>query len=236
MDKKKYIDVLTEQASKHSRPQEMALSDFCDYLIEFFSVDAFKAGTAEYSQHILSCTRKNPDFAGLTFLLLDDVATAMKRGEWLDVFGILYEEMYLSRGKASKTGQFFTPQSISDLMAQISTLGAGDHGKVNDCAAGSGRLLLAHYMEKSKTDHLAGRRYEYVAQDSDPIACKMCALNFMVHGMYGRVECRDTLRMSEPTVVYYINEVKYPFNTPYYSVRTVVPAKAASIIGQEKND
>lgn len=146
----------------------------------------------------------------------------MEHGQWLDVFGILYEEMYLSRGKASKTGQFFTPQSVSDLMAQISGLGAGDHGRVNDCAAGSGRLLLAHYMEKSKLDHSAGRRFEYVAQDSDPIACKMCALNLMVHGMYGRVECRDTLRMSKPTVVYYINEVKYPFNTPYYSVRTVL--------------
>ena len=132
MDKKKYIEVLTEQANKYSRPQEMALSDFCDYLIEFFSIDAFKAGTNEYSQHVLSCTEKIPDFAGLTFQWLDDVATAMERGEWLDVFGILYEEMYLSRGKASKTGQFFTPQSVSDLMAQISTLGAGDHGKVND--------------------------------------------------------------------------------------------------------
>lgn len=222
MDKKKYIDVLTEQANKHSRPQEMALSDFCDYLIEFFSVDAFKAGTAEYSQHILSCTEQNPDFAVLALQWLNDVAKAMERGEWLDVFGILYEEMYLSRGKASKTGQFFTPQSISDLMARISAMGAGDHGKVNDCAAGSGRLLLAHYIEKSKLDHSVGRHFEYVAQDSDPIACKMCALNFMVHGMYGRVECRDTLRMSEPTVVYYINEVKYPFNTPYYSVRTVL--------------
>lgn len=236
MDKKKYIDVLTEQASKHSRPQEMALSDFCDYLIELFGIDAFKAGTDQYRQYILDCKNKNPAFAELALLWLNDVATAMEHGEWLDVFGILYEEMYLSRGKASKTGQFFTPQSVSDLMAQVSGLGAGDHGKVNDCAAGSGRLLLAHYMEKSKTDHSAGRWCEYVAQDSDPIACKMCALNLMVHGMYGRVECRDTLRMSEPTVVYYINEVKYPFNTPYYSVRTVVPAKTASIIGQEKND
>lgn len=222
MDKKKYIDVLTEQANKHSRPQELALSDFCDYLIEFFSIDAFKAGTTEYIQHVLSCARKNPDFAELAFLWIDDVATAMEHGQWLDVFGILYEEMYLSRGKASKTGQFFTPPSISDLMAQISTLGAGDHGKVNDCAAGSGRLLLAHYMEKSKLDHAAGRRFEYVAQDSDPIACKMCSLNFMVHGMYGRVECRDTLRMTEPTVVYVVNEVKYPFTTPYYSVRKIL--------------
>ena len=223
MDKKKYIDVLTEQADKHSRPQELALSDFCDYLIEFFSVDAFKTGTT--GQHFLNCTQKNLAFADLALLWLNDVKTAMEQGQWLDVFGILYEEMYLSRGKASKTGQFFTPQSVSDLMAQISGLGAGDHGKVNDCAAGSGRLLLAHYIEKSKLDHSAGRRFEYVAQDSDSIVCKMCALNFMVHGMYGRVECRDTLRMTEPTVVYYINEVKYPFNTPYYSVRTILAEK-----------
>ena len=47
----------------------------------------------------------------------------------------------------------------------------------------------------------------------------MCALNFMVHGMYGRVECRDTLSMDAPSVVYVVNEVKYPFNTPYYSLR-----------------
>lgn len=219
MDKKTYIDVLTDQASKHGRPQELALSDFCDYLIEFFSIDAFRGDDGSYSQHVLKCTQKNPDFAGLALQWLNDVATAMERGEWLDVFGVLYEEMYLSRGKASKTGQFFTPRSVSDLMAEISTPGSQDHGRVNDCAAGSGRLLLAHYMAKSKLDHAAGRRFEYVAQDSDPIACKMCALNLMVHGMYGRVECRDTLRLTVPQVVYIINEVKYPFNTPYYSVR-----------------
>lgn len=46
--------------------------------------------------------------------------------------------------------------------------------------------------------------------------------DFMAHGMYGRVECRDTLRLTEPTVVYVINEVKYPFNTPYYSVRKIL--------------
>ena len=219
MDKKKYIDVLTAQANKNGRPLELALSDFCDYLIEFFSTDAFKAGTDQYRQYVLNCTNKNPNFAVLALQWLDDVAKAMERGEWLDVFGILYEEMYLSRGKASKTGQFFTPGSVSDLMAQIANKGGEEHGTVNDCAAGSGRLLLAHYMDKSKLDHSAGRRFEYVAQDSDPIACKMCALNLMVHGMNGRVECRDTLRMNEPSAVYYINEVKYPFSTPYYSVR-----------------
>lgn len=219
MDKKTYIDVLTKQADNNKRPYEMALSDFLDYLLKFFSIDAFSGGTEEYKQYVTDCTMGNPDFAGLAIKWLDDVAAAMDRGEWLDVFGVIYEDMYLSRGKASKTGQFFTPRSVSDLMAQISGPGNQDSGKVNDCAAGSGRLLLAHYMTKSKLDHSAGRRFEYVAQDNDPIACKMCALNFMVHGMYGRVECRDTLIMDAPSVVYIVNEVKYPFNTPYYSVR-----------------
>lgn len=219
MDKKIYIDVLTDQANKHGRPLELALSDFLDYLLEFFSVDAFRAGTAEYRRYVVECTAKNPAFARLALQWLNDVATAMERGEWLDVFGIIYEEMYLSRGKASKTGQFFTPRSVSDLMAQIGSLGSQNQGRVNDCAAGSGRLLLAHYMAKSKLDHSAGRRFKYVAQDNDPIACKMCALNLMAHGMYGRVECRDTLSMDAPSMVYIINEVKYPFDTPYYSVR-----------------
>lgn len=232
MDKKIYVDVLIDQANRHGRPQELALSDFLDYLLEFFSVDAYKGDTAEYKQHVTDCTEKNPAFARLALQWLNDVAAAMERGEWLDVFGLIYEDMYLSRGKASKTGQFFTPRSVSDLMAHIGTLSSLDHGKVNDCAAGSGRLLLAHYIEKSKLDHSAGRRFEYVAQDSDPIACKMCALNFMVHGMFGRVECRDTLRMNEPSVVYIINEVKYPFNTPYYSVRV----KSQNQQKQEKND
>lgn len=65
MDKKKYIDILTEQADKNHRPQEMALSDFCDYLLELFSIDAFKGGTAEYSQHILRCAEKIRSSRGL---------------------------------------------------------------------------------------------------------------------------------------------------------------------------
>lgn len=220
MDKKKYIDVLSAQAEKNNRPQELALSDFLDFAIRLFSVEAFKGDRNWHEQYITDVISKNLNYAGLAMLWLDDVSEAMDRGEWLDVFGILYEEMYLSRGKASSTGQFFTPASLSDLMAKITDTGK-ESGTVNDCACGSGRLLLAHYIEKSRTDHSAGRRFRYIAQDSDPLACKMCALNLMAHGMYGEVICQNTLSMSVPSVVYYINEVKYPFNTPYNSIRAV---------------
>lgn len=212
----------------------MALSDFCDYLLDLFSVEAFLSNSGNYLKWQQQRLQAKPKLATLVMVWLNDVSQAMDRGQWLDVFGMLYEDMYLTAGKASATGQFFTPASVSDLLSAIIAPGKIEApsakiegSRVNDCAAGSGRLLLAHFMEVSKLDHSAGRCYQYIAQDSDPLVCKMCALNMMVHGMNGVVICQDTLAMSTPSAVYYVNEVKYPFNTPYYSVRVVSgnPAK-----------
>ena len=223
---KLYVDILSDQAKEDGRPHEMALSDFCDYLLDLFSVEAFMGDSRSYLKWQQQRLQAKPKLATLAMVWLNDVSQAMDRGQWLDVFGMLYEDMYLTAGKASKTGQFFTPQSVSNLMSSI--IGSGKNEAtsakiegttVNDCAAGSGRLLLAHFIEASKLDHSAGRPFHYIAQDSDPLVCKMCALNMMVHGMNGRVICQDTLAMSTPSVEYFINEVRYPFSTPYYSVR-----------------
>ena len=223
---KLYVDILSDQAKEDGRPHEMALSDFCDYLLDLFSVEAFMGDSRSYLKWQQQRLQAKPKLATLAMVWLNDVSQAMDRGQWLDVFGMLYEDMYLTAGKASKTGQFFTPQSVSNLMSSI--IGSGKNEAtsakiegttVNDCAAGSGRLLLAHFIEASKLDHSAGRPFHYIAQDSDPLVCKMCALNMMVHGMNGRVICQDTLAMSTPSVEYFINEVRYPFITPYYSIR-----------------
>lgn len=223
---KLYVDILSDQAKEDGRPHEMALSDFCDYLLDLFSVEAFLGDSRSYLKWQQQRLQAKPKLATLAMFWLNDVSQAMDRGQWLDVFGMLYEDMYLTAGKASKTGQFFTPASVSDLLSAIISPGkieapsAKIEGpRVNDCAAGSGRLLLAHFMEVSKLDPSAGRRYQYVAQDSDPLVCKMCALNMMVHGMNGKVICQDTLAQSTPSAVYCINEIRYPFVSPYYSVR-----------------
>ena len=223
---KLYVDILSDQAKEDGRPYEMALNDFCDYLLDLFSVEAFLGDSRSYLKWQQQRLQAKPKLATLAMVWLNDVSQAMDRGQWLDVFGMLYEDMYLTAGKASKTGQFFTPQSVSNLMSSI--IGSGKNEAtsakiegttVNDCAAGSGRLLLAHFIEASKLDHSAGLPFQYIAQDSDPLVCKMCALNMMVHGMNGRVICQDTLAMSTPSVEYFVNEVRYPFCTPYYSVR-----------------
>lgn len=226
INKKMYVDILSQQAKEDGRPYEMALNDFCDFLLDLFSVEAFEGDSKGFLAWQQERLQAKPNFAILAMAWLNDVSQAMDRGQWLDVFGMLYEDMYLTAGKASKTGQFFTPQSVSDLMSTIIAPGKNQASsarvegrRVNDCAAGSGRLLLAHYMEVSKLDHSAGRPFVYIAHDSDPLVCKMCALNMMIHGMNGTVICQDTLAQSTPSAVYCINEIRYPFSTPYYSVR-----------------
>lgn len=227
MDKKQYMDVLTKHAEAKKRPYESALNDFLDFLIEFFDVKAFYGKPEHYAQHVQKKFQAEPEFSELALLWLSDVAHEMEHGRWLDAFGELYEEMYLTRGKASKTGQFFTPRSVSDFCSEVLNTNNKKCGLVNDCAAGSGRLLLSHFMnEFSKKDASAARLFRYVAQDSDPIACKMCALNLMAHGMNAEVICQDTLLMSTPTIVYSINEVRYPFISPYYSIRAKLPKTA----------
>ena len=226
INKKFYIDYLSQQTKADGRPYETALSDFCDYLLDLFSVKAFDGTLDGYKNWQQQHLQAKPKFGVLAMAWLNDVSQSMDRGQWLDVFGMLYEDMYLTAGKASKTGQFFTPASVSDLLSAIIAPGKIEApsakiegSRVNDCAAGSGRLLLAHYMEVSKLNPSAGRRYQYIAQDSDPLVCKMCALNMMVHGMNGKVICQDTLAQSTPSAIYCINEIRYPFISPYYSVR-----------------
>lgn len=228
INKKFYIDYLSQQAKEDGRPYEMALNDFCDYLLDLFSVVAFKNDAKGILKWQHERLQAKPKFGVLAVAWMDDVSQAMDRGQWLDVFGMLYEDMYLTAGKASKMGQFFTPQSVSNLMSSIIGSGKNEAASakiegttVNDCAAGSGRLLLSHYMDVSKLDYSAGRLYCYIAQDSDLLACKMCALNMMIHGMNARVICQDTLTLSTPTVEYIVNEVRYPIIGPYYSVRTI---------------
>lgn len=119
INKKFYIDYLSQQTKADGRPYETALSDFCDYLLDLFSVKAFDGTLDGFKNWQQKRLQAKPKFGVLAMAWLNDVGQAMDRGQWLDVFGMLYEDMYLTAGKASKTGQFFTPQSVSNLMSSI---------------------------------------------------------------------------------------------------------------------
>lgn len=108
--------------------------------------------------------------------------------KWYDFWGHYYEVL-ASSSKKSSFGQFFTPEPVCDMIAQMQVFDTKDEKdlKINDPACGSGRLLLAF-------NALRPGNY-FVAQDLDPICCKMTALNMMIHGIKGEVIHGDTLRM-----------------------------------------
>ena len=68
-------------------------------------------------------------------------------------------------------------------MAKLLTENTG--GVINDCACGSGRLLLDAHQD-NPTAVLIG-------QDLDPVACKMAVLNFYVAGVRGSIIHQNTL-------------------------------------------
>lgn len=102
---------------------------------------------------------------------------------YYDYLGVFYEDIIQSKYKAGTNGQFFTPQNVSKLMAKLLTENTG--GVINDCACGSGRLLLdAHQDNPSAV---------LIGQDLDPVACKMAVLNFYVAGVRGSIIHQNTL-------------------------------------------
>jgi hypothetical protein len=87
-----------------------------------------------------------------------------------------------------RNGQFFTPEPICRMMAQLTIPADIEDGKsIMDCAAGSGRTLLAAAT--------MNRNLKFYAADNDIKCVKMCALNFIINTMVGEVAHMDSLSM-----------------------------------------
>jgi type I restriction enzyme M protein len=123
---------------------------------------------------------------------------------WYDLLGIYYE-IITSRWKSSNMGQFFTPMSVCNFMAEITGDSEPVKGRrVMDCACGSGRTLLA-FNVRNYGNH-------FYANDLDPMATKMCIVNFLVHGVVGEVTCSNALDPSDYRWGYKVNHNLYPWS------------------------
>ena len=228
-DIKDFVKYLNEVSDNHCIKQEERLDAFCDFIISLFSTDSYKS--EGFKPDV--ATPENNDYIALVGLWCGMVAEEMEKGNALDLFGQLYEQMFLLKSKASANGQFFTPDSLCRLMADVTDSINEDKEtkngviRVNDCACGSARLLLAHFMSKTCVNHALAGRYYYEAADIDLPTCKMAACNMMIHGMQGKAVCQDQLSLPTPTAIFYINEVRYPFPSGMYSIRVEYPKKEA---------
>jgi type I restriction enzyme M protein len=158
--------------------------DFIDYAIACLLYTGCKA-TAKRLQDYYG--EDYPAFSNLYWQLMLTMRDNLVDIEWFDALGTIYEAIS-SQSKKSFLGQFFTPQSLCDMMAYIQIPEDMRGKRVLDPSCGSGRTLLAA--------HVRAPGNEMYGQDLDPICAKMCAINMAIHGCAGYVVCGDTIRMT----------------------------------------
>jgi len=97
----------------------------------------------------------------------------------IDAFGDAYEflmAMYASNAGKSG-GEFYTPQEVSELLAEIATVGKKEVNKVYDPACGSGSLLLKFAKVLGKENVRQG----FYGQEINLTTYNLCRINMFLH-------------------------------------------------------
>jgi type I restriction enzyme M protein len=160
------------------------------------AVCAFSYGKMEAEYERIASKYNDEEKKGfgiaLAAMINDYELASCKAGSWNDVLGNVFEETN-SRFTASASGQFFTPVTLCNLMAQLtcSKDEIKDNITVNDCSCGSSRNLIAH----SRLHPNNRLKTFYVGQDLDERCINMSVLNFLMFGMKGYVIHMNTLTL-----------------------------------------
>ena len=173
-DQNKFSDFMSDLAIQHSMN-----SVFSDFLT--LCICAFSLGRMEEKYLSVISGYSKPEAEKFSSALAQLVMEMTGEGYGMvDVLGEFYENN-LSHGK---NGQFFTPQNICDLMAQILySPKPGSH--IADPACGSGRMLLS--MAKLNRNAL------YYGADIDQNCAKMATLNLCLNHIFGEIAWMDSL-------------------------------------------
>lgn len=112
-----------------------------------------------------------------------EAINSLKLGEYqdntIDTFGDAYEflmTMYASNAGKSG-GEFFTPQEVSELLAEIAVYGKKQVNKVYDPACGSGSLLLKFAKVLGKENVRQG----FYGQEINITTYNLCRINMFLH-------------------------------------------------------
>lgn len=169
----------------YTREPSIVFDDFLNYVIDQFLINPNLNYFPKNNYSDKECE--------LFFDLFKELVLAqdekLKTNGWFDMIGHFYEDCVQSKMKAKNAGQFYTPMDVCNVMALTNVKNIEDDEvlDVNDCASGSGRLLLAH--------HVLRPRDICHAADLDITSCKMTLINFILHGVKGSVNHMNTLSM-----------------------------------------
>lgn len=123
------------------------------------------------------------NYADLLEAWLNQLDKSLEEQPYHDMLGEFYEELVTSQSKSKNMGQFYTPDSVTNLMTELTK---DKEGLCNDPTCGSARLLLAAHCRNHG-------KVICIGQDLDEISCKMAVLNFWSHGVVGSILHMDSL-------------------------------------------
>ena len=108
----------------------------------------------------------------------------------IDILGDAYEYMIsqFAAGAGKKAGEFYTPQEVSRILAEIVTLGHTRLRNVYDPTCGSGSLLIRAAN--------IGNAVEIFGQEKNPTTYNLARMNMLLHGIKFsnfKIENGDTL-------------------------------------------
>lgn len=123
-------------------------------------------------------------------LALDDIDFGIEASKDIDILGDAYEYMIsqFAAGAGKKAGEFYTPQEVSRILAEIVTIGHERLRNVYDPTCGSGSLLL-------RAAHI-GNAVEIYGQEKNPTTYNLARMNMLLHEIkFNRfkIENGDTL-------------------------------------------
>ena len=123
-------------------------------------------------------------------LALDDIKFGVEASQEIDILGDAYEYMIsqFAAGAGKKAGEFYTPQEVSRILAEIVTLGHNRLRNVYDPTCGSGSLLL-------RAASIGKAAYIY-GQEKNPTTYNLARMDMLLHGIRFssfKIENGDTL-------------------------------------------
>lgn len=123
-------------------------------------------------------------------LALNDIKFGSDEATQIDVLGDAYEYMIgqFAAGAGKKAGEFYTPQEVSQILADVVTTGHTRLRNVYDPTCGSGSLLI-------RAAH-TGNAAEIFGQEKNPTTYNLARMNMLLHGIKFsnfKIENGDTL-------------------------------------------
>ncbi len=111
-----------------------------------------------------------------------------------DVLGDAYEYLIgkFASGAGKKAGEFYTPQEVSKVLAQLVTVGKDKIKNVYDPTCGSGSLLLRVAKELKNEPSFYG-------QEMNPTTYNLCRMNMIMHDVrYNKFDIKNENTLDKP--------------------------------------